>query len=117
MRKYRPNCIITTRILHTSGITFFSDIEINILHEQIGCQDSVHEVATDVEVVEIILKERRNLLPVYKNVSNLSKTHGRQTSAEHISIEQSSRSLRISTLVCPLSTSRGILTTFWRGYA
>ena len=58
-----PDGVVATRVLHTRSITSTRDVTVDVLHEQIGRQHTMHEVSPDVCVIEVILEERRHLAP------------------------------------------------------
>lgn len=56
--RYRnaPDSIITPRICNSSSIPFLYNITINILDEQVRCENAVHEVSPDVTIVKVVLE-------------------------------------------------------------
>lgn len=52
----KPDGVVTFGILNTSGISVFCDVGIDVLHQQIGGEDSVDEISPDVAVVEVVLE-------------------------------------------------------------
>lgn len=66
----------------------------------------MYKVSSEVGIIKIVLEERGNLADYLDKA--VHATAGRLTSAEHTSIEQSIRSLRISISGCSARTSRGI---------
>ena len=51
-----PDSVVTAGVRDTSRITFFRNITVDVLHEKIGCKDTVYEVSPDVRVVEVVLE-------------------------------------------------------------
>ena len=52
-----PHGIIASGVRDTRSIAIFDHVAVDILHEKIGREDAGHEIAPDVAIVEVILKE------------------------------------------------------------
>ena len=55
-KSHLPDSVVTAGVRDTSRITFFRNITVDVLHEKIGCKDTVYEVSPDVRVVEVVLE-------------------------------------------------------------
>ena len=58
---YKPYGVIAFGVLDTSSISVFCDVGVDIFHQQIGSENAMYEVSTNMTVVEVVLEQRRNL--------------------------------------------------------
>jgi hypothetical protein len=56
-----PYRFITFCILDAGGISLCDHVAKYIFHQQVGREDSLDEVSSNVEIVEIVLEQRRDL--------------------------------------------------------
>lgn len=51
-----PDGGVAFGICNASGVAFFHDITVYVLHEEIRSQDSIYEVSADVTIIKVVLK-------------------------------------------------------------
>lgn len=56
-----PDRVVAFCVFGTRSIAVLRHETMYALHEQVRCQNSIHEVSSDVQIIEIVLKQRRNL--------------------------------------------------------
>ena len=56
-----PDRIIASSVRHPRGISLFDDIAVDVLHEEVGCQDAMHEISADIAIIKIVLEQRGDL--------------------------------------------------------
>ena len=56
-----PDGIVAACVGDPGGVPVLRDVTVDVLHEQIGGEHAVHEVAPDVAIVEVVLEQRRHL--------------------------------------------------------
>lgn len=56
-----PDRLVGLGILHASRVSVLFDVDVDVLHQEVGREDSMDKVASDIEVIKVILEQRGDL--------------------------------------------------------